>query len=166
MGQRLILSEEEKRNIQKMYGMINEQPSSGGYPEGFIGDNYGDSAYDTEFYDCAEGCLENWSEECDIATQIIHACNEFRRLSNWNEGELINGAKRLNSNNKPKVEQIVTCFLNKMGKKTDGVSIWEYIARIAFEPEGPGLDEQREFCKYAGCELWTNPDVVHLKKNK
>ena len=26
MGHRLILTEEEKRNIQKMYGMINEQP--------------------------------------------------------------------------------------------------------------------------------------------
>ena len=25
MGQRLILSEEEKRNIQEMYGLINEQ---------------------------------------------------------------------------------------------------------------------------------------------
>ena len=162
MGQRLILSEEEKRNIQKMYGMINEQPSSGGYPEGFIGDNYGDSAYDTEFYDCAEGCLENWSEECDIATQIIHACNEFRRLSNWNEGELINGVKRLNSNNKRRVEQILTCFLKKRGTQiqytnrggiTDGITIWEYIARIAFEAEGPGLDEAKEFCKYAGCDV-------------
>ena len=166
MGRQIILSEEEKKNIQKMYGLINEQPSLGGYPKGFIGDNYGDSAYDKEFYDCAEGCSENWSEECDIATQIIHSCNEFRRWSNWNETGLINGAKRLNSNNKRRVEQIVTCFLNKMGKKTDGVSIWEYIARIAFEPEGPGLAEGREFCKYAGCKLPSNSDVVHLKKNK
>lgn len=28
MGQQLILSEEEKRNIQEMYGLINEQDSS------------------------------------------------------------------------------------------------------------------------------------------
>ena len=165
MGQRLILSEEEKRNIQKMYGLINEQPSLE-YPEnGFYGDNYGDSAYDTEFYDCAEGCLENWSEECDIAAQIIHSCNEFRRLSNWNEMTLIDGAKRLNSNNKPKVEQIVTCFLNKMGKKPDKGGIWAYIARIAFghwigvgfDNQGDGRDEAVEFCKYAGCE-WFSGD--------
>lgn len=30
MGQRIILSEEEKRNIQEMYGLVNEQPSNTG----------------------------------------------------------------------------------------------------------------------------------------
>ena len=34
MGQRLILSEEEKRNIQEMYDLVNEQKPSGKYKAG------------------------------------------------------------------------------------------------------------------------------------
>lgn len=44
MGQRIILSEEEKRNIQEMYGLINEQGSKqiSGYniPNNWIGKEY------------------------------------------------------------------------------------------------------------------------------